>query len=136
MLRRRPTVLLDAAHNVASVIAFLQAIEESFVARRRVLIFATTRDKDARGMLELLLPRFDEVILTRYANNPRGAPLEELAALAGPISTRRLTICPDPPAAWRAACVEVGPEDLIAITGSFFIAAEMRTAMQENPLPL
>jgi dihydrofolate synthase/folylpolyglutamate synthase len=135
VLRRRPTVLLDAAHNVASVIAFLQAIEESFTARRRVLIFATTRDKDARGMLELLLPRFDEVILTRYANNPRGAPLEELEALAGPISTQRLTICPDPPSAWRQACVEVGPQDLLAITGSFFIAAEMRTAMRENPLP-
>src|SRR5262249_29223879 len=81
---RRPTVVIDAAHNVASASALVQTLSVSFQARRRILIFATSRDKDASGMLAVLMPHFDRVILTRYQHNPRGMPLEELVPLAGP----------------------------------------------------
>ena len=82
VVARRPTVVLDAAHNAASVAALVEVLAESFVARRRWLVFATTQEKDVRGMLERLRGRFDEVIFTRYLNNPRGVPPEELQALA------------------------------------------------------
>jgi dihydrofolate synthase/folylpolyglutamate synthase len=126
----RPTVILDVAHNVASIQALVETLDAKLAARRRILIFATTRDKDARGMLELLLPRFDEVILTRYQANPRGVPVEELAAIAAelPASSGRPQAIRQallPQEAWQAASELSGPEDLIAITGSFFIAAEM-----------
>ncbi len=70
VVRRQPTVIVDAAHNEASVAALLQTLEESFSPRRRMLIFATTLDKSVREMMALLLPRFDQVLLTRYRNNP------------------------------------------------------------------
>ena len=130
VVRRRPTVVLDAAHNVASVEALVHVLGESFSARRRLLIFATTRDKDSRGMLRVLLPRFDEVILTRYWSNPRGVPTDELELLCEGLSLVPRHVCADPETAWNLVGQIVGPEDLICITGSFFIAAELRGVMQ------
>jgi dihydrofolate synthase/folylpolyglutamate synthase len=127
ILSRRPTVVLDAAHNVASVVSLLETLDESFAsAAPRILIFATTQDKQVREMLKLLLPRFDRVLLTRYTTNPRSVPVEELAALAGEISPTPCETYQSPADAWNRACQVSTPEHLICITGSFFLAAEMR----------
>ncbi|MCD4726346.1 MAG: bifunctional folylpolyglutamate synthase/dihydrofolate synthase, partial [Pirellulales bacterium] len=86
VLSRRPAVVLDAAHNGASIEALVDVLDESFSAARRVLVFAATQDKDIGGMLRVLLGRFDHVILTRYTNNPRGVPPEELQRWAAAVS--------------------------------------------------
>ncbi|REK09925.1 MAG: bifunctional folylpolyglutamate synthase/dihydrofolate synthase [Planctomycetota bacterium] len=132
VLSRRPTMVLDAAHNVASAQALVQVLGESFAARRRVLVFATTRDKDLRGMLEVLLPHFDDVVFTRYWSNPRSVPPEALDAAAAELGSTRRQMCPDPATAWQAASRLVGPDDLLCIAGSFFIAAEMRAAIAQT----
>ena len=87
VVARRPTVVLDAAHNVASIAALVEVLDESFSANRRLLIFATTQEKDHCGMLQRLLGRFDHVIFTRYSNNPRSVPPEALLELARRISS-------------------------------------------------
>jgi dihydrofolate synthase / folylpolyglutamate synthase len=146
VLARHPAVVLDAAHNVASVEAFVETLRGSFQTDRRILIFATTRDKDARGMLRVLLPYFDRVILTRYQSNPRGTPAEELAALAAelsgacdPAEGRRAgsnwQLAADPAAAWEAARRMATTDSLIGITGSFFAAAEIRAIIEGRALP-
>ena len=71
---------LDAAHNVASIQALVETLEESFSVARRLLIFATTHDKDVRGMLQCLLDHFDEVYFTRYSNNLPGRAAPGVAA--------------------------------------------------------
>jgi dihydrofolate synthase / folylpolyglutamate synthase len=155
VVARRPTVVLDAAHNVASIAALVEVLDESFSAARRVLIFATTQEKDHRGMLQQLLGRFDHVILTRYSNNPRSVPPEELLQLANEIvagrggnvasgwggsSTATPAIAPTveiiatPAEAWGAVCRTATPDDLICITGSFFLASEMRAEIAARPL--
>ena len=123
---RRPAVVLDTAHNVASIAALVQTLDESFAVDRRLLVFATTRDKDVRGMLQCLLGRFDEIAFTRYVENPRSVPPEELAALAKELDGRDHPVFPDPAAAWAAIRPLAGPNDLICITGSFYLAGEMR----------
>ncbi|MCS7304571.1 MAG: bifunctional folylpolyglutamate synthase/dihydrofolate synthase [Thermoguttaceae bacterium] len=125
LLPGRPAVLLDTSHNVASVEALLQVLEESFVRCRRVLVFATTQDKDVSGMLAHLLPEFDEVVLTNYLDNPRALSVEQLARLAHQISGRTYPIAPSPAEAWQMAQTLAGPEDLLCITGSFFLIGQI-----------
>jgi dihydrofolate synthase/folylpolyglutamate synthase len=134
LLRTRPAVVLDSAHNVASVEALAEVLGESFSSPRRLLVFATTRDKNVRGMLEVLLPRFDEVIFTRYWSNPRGVPPEELDSLAGELLPIRRHVCSDPATAWRLAQHLATPEHLVCITGSLFLAAEMRAAIGSSSI--
>ncbi|MCH8046981.1 MAG: bifunctional folylpolyglutamate synthase/dihydrofolate synthase [Planctomycetes bacterium] len=130
VLSRRPTVVVDAAHNVASIEALLNTLDESFDVERRVLIFATTQDKDIEGMLARLLPKFSHIVFTKYRNNPRSVPPEQLAAISRTLSSGSGTVCrvcTDVPGAWDHARRLVGERDLICVAGSFFIAAEMRT---------
>lgn len=134
VVARRPTVILDAAHNVASVWALVRTLQESFNARRRILVFATTQDKQVSEMLRLLLPHFDRVILTRYQNNPRGVSPDVLAHCAREFGDLPVEVCRDPGGAWQAARALASDEDLICVTGSFFIAAEMRALWSASPL--
>ncbi len=82
VVARRPAVVLDAAHNAASIGALVETLTESFSVEKRWLVFATTQEKDLRGMLSQLLVSFDHIIFTRYQNNPRGVPPEQLQTLA------------------------------------------------------
>ncbi|MBN2473723.1 MAG: bifunctional folylpolyglutamate synthase/dihydrofolate synthase [Pirellulales bacterium] len=126
VVARRPTIVIDAAHNPASIEALLRVLDESFSVARRRLIFATTREKDLRGMLGCVLDRFDQVVFTQYLDNLRAVPPEELAALAHEASGREYAVYRDPADALAAVRALAGPDELVCITGSFFIAAAMR----------
>ncbi len=45
VVARRPAVVLDGAHNVASIEALLETLDESFSVSRRWLLFASTQKK-------------------------------------------------------------------------------------------
>ena len=86
-LRRLPDgreALLDAAHNPDGAAA-LAAFLTSKPRVKRPLVFAAMRDKDAAGMLRLLMPAVGTVILTR-ASNARSADPGDLAAYARQIA--------------------------------------------------
>lgn len=125
VLCRRPTVVLDTAHNLASIEATLTTLRESFEPRRRTLVFGASGEKDLRGMLRQLTGEFDRIILTRFVENPRAADPRALAALAAEFGAAS-EVADSPEEAWRMACEEMAEEDLICVTGSFFLAAEMR----------
>lgn len=130
VVARRPVVVLDTAHNAASVDALLAVLAESFRAQRRLLLMAATKEKDLRAMLERLLPAFDQVVFTRYQSNPRAVAPEELAGLATEISGKTYPIEDDPAAAWQRVRGLAGPDDLICVTGSFFLAGEIRALLR------
>lgn len=125
VLARRPTVLVDAAHNEASIAALIETLR-SVDAGRRTLVFGTSRDKDARAMLRRIAGEFHEVILTQYVSNPRALPVEELAGLAESLLLPNCRIALTPEAAWQAVSEGRNESDLICVTGSFFLAAEVR----------
>ncbi|HEX3725261.1 MAG TPA: cyanophycin synthetase, partial [Pirellulales bacterium] len=130
VLGRRPTVVLDSAHNTASIEALVRTLDESFEPGPRLLVFATTRDKDVDGMLRILAGKFDEVIFTRYWDNPRGVPPEELQAMAAQLSPVTTHVAADAESGWQLALKLATPGHLICITGSFFLAAEIGRAIQ------
>jgi len=140
VIARRPAVVLDAAHNVASVEALVRTLSESFTARRRILVFATAQDKDAAGMLGVLMEHFDELLVTSYRDNPRAMPTEQLGEIARAVIQGRsnnntpLTLWNDPRDAWEHLRGTVEQTDLVCCTGSFFIAADMRREAQRCPL--
>jgi dihydrofolate synthase / folylpolyglutamate synthase len=133
VMARRPAVVVDAAHNAASVAALVDTLNDSFSVRQRLLVFATTVEKDISGMLDQALGRFDKVLFTRYLNNPRAVPPEELAAIAKSLTGRSYPVFARPADAWEHVCRLAGPDDLICVAGSFFIAAEMRHEIQSRP---
>src|SRR5262249_36530089 len=126
VLARSPWVVLDCAHNTASVEALIDTLNESFEAGRRILIFGSSNDKDIPGMLRLLASQFDLFLLTQFSHNPRATPAAELAQHLSAFSNAPHLICTMPAQAWEIARSMARPNDLIAIAGSVFLAGELR----------
>ncbi len=84
VVRRSPTVLVDAAHNPAGARALADAVQEFFGFDRLVGVIAILADKDARGMLEILEPVLDEVVVTR-TTSARALDPEELGSVAAQV---------------------------------------------------
>jgi len=84
VVRRSPTVVIDAAHNPGGMQATLDGLHEAFDFAKVIGVVGVMRDKDVEALLELLEPVLDEVVLTRNSS-PRSMPVAELAALAEPI---------------------------------------------------
>jgi dihydrofolate synthase/folylpolyglutamate synthase len=80
-VRSSPTVVLDAAHNPAGATAVAAALAESFAFARVVGVVGMLRDKDVRGVLEVLEPVLAEVVVTQ-SGSPRAMPADALAAVA------------------------------------------------------
>ncbi|MFY7069838.1 bifunctional folylpolyglutamate synthase/dihydrofolate synthase [Nocardiopsis changdeensis] len=81
VVRTSPTVIADAAHNPAGMIATAAAVEESFGFSRLVGVVAIMADKDVEGILDPLEPLLDEIVVTRNSS-PRSLDPESLAAIA------------------------------------------------------
>jgi dihydrofolate synthase/folylpolyglutamate synthase len=123
---RRPLLVLDCAHNVASAQALVDTLRTSFAPARRWLAFAGSSDKDLAGMFGVLAPHFTHAFLTRYTDNPRAVAPEQLADLLRTAGDLPATLCPTPAEACRAALARAAPDDLVCITGSVFLAGEIR----------
>jgi dihydrofolate synthase / folylpolyglutamate synthase len=138
-VRTAPTVLLDAAHNPAGLTVTLQAVAEEFDFRRLIGVFGVMADKDADGMLELLEPAVDELVVTETTST-RALPVDELAAKAVEIfGGDRVTVEPRLDDAIEAAVRlaedtgDSGSEVLVGsgvlVTGSVVTAGEARVLL-------
>ena len=66
-----PRILVDGAHNAASVEALMRAIGQNIPYDSMVVIFGARADKDIRGMLRHIQLGADKVIFTN-AGSPQG----------------------------------------------------------------
>lgn len=127
-ISHRPEIIVDTAHNEPSIAALVRTLAESVqIDGKKFCLFAVSNDKPFAEMLALLAPAFDEFYLTKYGNNPRCVPPERLAeALAKIDPTKRVRIFHSASDALNEARGNAKANDLICITGSFFLAGELR----------
>ena len=133
VIRERPAIILDTAHNVPSAEALVDTLRDTFPAAgvKRV-VFAVSADKPVASILRVLASYFDHFHLTRYGNNPRSVPPEALAAALVAIApTKGFSTHATAAEAWRAARTAAAGADLLCVTGSVFLAGELRAAVAE-----
>ncbi|HEY6563484.1 MAG TPA: cyanophycin synthetase, partial [Pirellulaceae bacterium] len=137
-----PATVLDVAHNEASISALLATLREHWPERRLIVIFAATRGKEIRAMLRRILAVAGDLVITRYQDNPRSESPESLVAIAEALrgSRERLKNCrilsqATPRDAWNYAQTLRQEGDVVCITGSFFLAAELLPLLdaERNP---
>jgi len=81
VVRRGPTVLVDAAHNPSGAQVLADSLEEAFGFSHLFGVVAVLEDKDAEGILGALEPVLEEVVITR-TSSPRAMDPDELAEIA------------------------------------------------------
>jgi dihydrofolate synthase / folylpolyglutamate synthase len=132
VVRRSPTVLLDAAHNPGGAEATAAAVAEEFAFDHLVGVIGAMADKDVRGLLEAFEPVMAEIVVTRNST-ARAMPPQELGALAEEIfGEDRVTVVErlDDAIERAVALAEQGVDDAVfggagvLITGSVVTAGE------------
>ena len=132
MLSQMPRVVADGAHNAASLDAMLRAIGQHIPYDSMVIIFGCCADKDVPGMLERIAAGADKVIFTRV-DNIRSADPAELAARYVEQYGKMAQVAPTLEEALGIANRAVTKEDLICITGSFYLVGEAKKYFASKP---
>ena len=81
VVRRSPTIVLDAAHNPHGAAALVAALEDSFTFSPLIGVVGVMADKDYDGLLSVLEPAFAHIVCTQNST-ARALPAHELAEVA------------------------------------------------------
>jgi len=94
IVRRGPTVLLDAAHNPHGATALVEALRDSFTFDPLVGVVGAMADKDVEGFLGELEPVLSEIVCTQNSTE-RAMPAQELAEIAADLfGEHRVRVAP------------------------------------------
>lgn len=136
LLRRHPEVRLDGAHNPQAAQALAEALKVLLQRKRGlILVLGLMKDKDAQGILRPLLPLAREVLLTASADERALRP-QALRALAEALGHRGARVAPTVKEAVGTALELAAEDDLVLITGSFYVAGQAREALLGEPSAL
>ena len=123
MVSEEPRVLVDGAHNAASIDALIRGIGQHIAYDSMIVIFGCQKDKDISGMLRRLRLGADKMIFTS-TRSPRSADPAELAAEYTEISGKMAQVGRTLSDALAIATSAITREDLICITGSFYLVGQ------------
>lgn len=136
ILGREPLVVADSAHNPYSMQVLREALEDWFPGQRWVLVFGASVDKDVTGMLNILLPISDYVIVTR-SDHPRAASPVELAdAVASVGGGAEISVNMNK--SLLRGLAMIGSDNGLLVTGSTHLVADAREEWARytgTPLP-
>lgn len=123
MIRENPRILVDGAHNAASIDALMRAIGQNITYDSMVVIFGCNKDKDISGMIRRIQLGADKVIFTA-SSSPRSAEPAELAAQYMEVSGKMAQVGRNLDEAMHIATGAISREDIVCITGSFYLVAD------------
>ena len=124
-----PRILLDGAHNPASIEALIRAIGQHIPYDSMVMIFGCAADKDLPGMIDQIAKGADKVIFTRASGNARATEPRELAEMYEERSGRVAQTTSSLDEALRTARSAVTKEDLIVVCGSFYLVGDAKRSL-------
>ena len=127
LVSTRPYTIVDAGHNPASMTALRDTLAELLGGRRLVLLFGMLATKDYRAVTALIAPLADQVVTTR-PDNPHALTAEDLAAEVRR-HTPSVVAIEDRALALAEARRLTGPDDVLVITGSFYMVGEVRARL-------
>jgi len=123
---RRPTVVLDVAHNAQGCRALRRALEG---IRRPVVVLGVLRGKQVAAMVRALEPLRPRFVWCRPATGRGTDPRIHAARFGG-------VVVPDPIDALRSARMLAGRAGTVVVCGSFFVVGPIRAALlgvREDP---
>ncbi len=139
IIRRSPTIVLDAAHNPHGAQALAAALEDSFTFSPLIGVLGVMADKDHEGLLAALEPHLAHVICTQNST-ARALPAGKLAETAREVFDEdRVTVVPrlsdaiDQAAALAEAGEAFGDalgSGAVLVTGSVVTVGEARSLLR------
>ncbi|MHB8376079.1 MAG: bifunctional folylpolyglutamate synthase/dihydrofolate synthase [Dehalococcoidia bacterium] len=124
VLKRRPLVVVDGAHNGDSAKRMAAALREDLGLPHALFLVGTLSDKDAGGMAEAVAPMAEQVLVPSWPNRRAADPAvvaSAFRALDVPVA-----VFGSLPAACDAVLAEAGERGAVVAFGAISFAAAVR----------
>ncbi|MFA6322741.1 MAG: Mur ligase family protein [Candidatus Buchananbacteria bacterium] len=124
IIQKKPLIILDGAHNIAKINAVAQNLK-NLTYKRLYLIIALTNERNGGKIFKSLADQAELIVATRYLTSKKKClpPLR----LAQQLKTKKkIMVSLDPFGALNKVLKLATADDLILITGSFYLAGELR----------
>lgn len=135
LVHQTPRIVIDGAHTPESVHALLRAIGTHIKFDNLIVVFGCSADKDVPGMLSKLVGGADKVIFTKAADSSRGVEPRDLQRKFAELSGKQNQVAPTVKDAINLAAKAAQRGDLIAVTGSFYVAGETKRLLMNKAKP-
>ncbi len=129
VMQKRPLVVLDGAHNPVKMMSVVSNLRK-LKYKRLITVIGFSGGKDFEGMLGQIIPLSDRVLFTRFQVPDRKVLSPIVARTVAEKykkSGKAFEIFLDPFTALDKAIREARKDDLVLVTGSFYLAGELRT---------
>lgn len=134
LIDTEPYTIIDVGHNPASMGALRNTLQQLLGGRRLILVFGMLATKDYRTVAAMIAP-FADTIVTTTPDNPHALPAELLAVEVRRYASRVLVIGDRREAVERGRAL-TGPNDVLVITGSFYLVGEAREWLRRKKAPV
>lgn len=131
VLRHRPRIMVDGAHNAAGAAAladFLRGERSAGRMGRLTVVFGILADKDLPAIIERVGALADEIVLTEPSYH-RAAPIDALRDAASSLAVP-VRIAPSVARALEEVEARLAPDDWCVITGSLYTVGEVKSIYQ------
>ncbi len=133
IVQNKPIVILDSAHNelkFKNLIGFL----DNFPEKKKNFILAISDNKDKKLILKDISKYMDKCYITRFSHKwRRCSMMSELAKIIKKYSPKtEIELFIDNEKALKRAILETKDDEILIITGSFFISGELRENWQSK----
>lgn len=127
-----PPIVVDGSHTAYSIRRLLDSCKEIF-GEGGVLVFGSVKGKNYQAMLDLLIPSFDEVIISE----PQGFKETDVDAVYAYAKGlfKSVTLEKSPEKALELAiskAVKLGSKKPVVVTGSFYLAGAVKKYITER----
>jgi dihydrofolate synthase/folylpolyglutamate synthase len=124
IVRKRPYVILDGAHNLLSIKVLFVSLEKLLPTSKIHLIFGINKDKAIKQILQFLKGRIEHLICTT-SNNPRALDPDRLGEMARKVGIKSVSVERDL-CKVLSILEKVEKFDAIVVTGSFYLIGEFK----------
>ena len=127
-VKKRPLVIIDGAHNPSKIESTVFNLSQ-LQYKNLTLVFAVSADKDWKSMMKVIVPKAHQVYVTRFSVPGRQAVDPKLLFYEAKKYTdgRSIHLFSDPFQAYKNALKNLAPTDLLLVTGSFYLAGDIRS---------
>ena len=127
VVSEKPLIILDGAHNVDGMVVLRDYVMT--LPWRKTLLIAIAEDKDAVAMVRLIVPLFENVVVTQGNFKPRDA---EKLAVEVKKNCSNVTIISSAAEAFEKARASVKDNELLLVTGSLYVVGDVLKLLEQT----
>ncbi len=132
MLETSPRIIIDGAHNPQSMENLVHHLEHEVPHERIIAVVGMAKDKEISDCLRMLCRVADSIHLTSVDTSRAASTAELAAAVPEDFPREHVHETKLPEEALKRALGEASEEDIVVVTGSFYLAGTLRNTLLEK----